>query len=80
MVTKPDPAKQYARRTADPTGQPSMRDAFRTTGTEPTRHLAARIPETLHKEIRQHLAERDISLQDFLRRAVTHELERDRTE
>lgn len=78
MVTKPDPAKQYARRSGTASPQRSMSEAFRPAAGETTRHLAARIPETLHKEVRQYLAEHDLTVQEFVRSAVIHELKRNK--
>lgn len=47
---------------------------------EPTRQLTARIPESLHRDLRQHLAVTDTSVQDFVRQAVANEIARQRGE
>lgn len=73
MVTKPDPSSRFARRSdralrsMSETLAPAVAD-------EPTRQLTARIPESLHKQVRQHVADRDISVQDFVRAAVIEAL------
>lgn len=79
MVTKPDPDKQYARRTP-PTATPSMSEAFRAPAGEKTRHIGARVPSSFHKEISVFLAEQDLSMQDFLTSAALHEMQRIRGE
>lgn len=76
MVTKPDPTSRYARRPAR-SGR-SMHETLTTEEVtpEPTRQLTARIPESMHKEVRRHVAEHDISVQDFVRAAVADALRR----
>ncbi|WP_422117845.1 hypothetical protein [Brachybacterium sp. UNK5269] len=69
MVTKPDPTSRFARRSERPrsmaeTMTPAAEPA------EPTRQLTARIPESLHREIRQYVAAHDITVQDLVRSAI----------
>lgn len=75
MVTEPNSTSPYARR---PRAEArSMSETFTpATSEERTRQLSARIPESLHKQIRQHLVDEDITVQEFVRRAVTNELAR----
>lgn len=79
MVRKADdagrfapPRKRASVRSMEETMQPE------TAKGEPTRQLTARVPESLHREIRQHVAVRDISVQDFVRNAVSEALARAR--
>lgn len=73
MVTKPDPSSRFARR-----GDRALRSMSETlapaVAAEPTRQLTARIPESLHKRVRQHVVDQDISVQDFVRVAVIEAL------
>jgi 16S rRNA U516 pseudouridylate synthase RsuA-like enzyme len=69
MATKPDPASRFARRSERPrsmaeTMTPAAQPA------EATRQLTARIPESLHREIRQYVAAHDITVQDLVRSAI----------
>lgn len=84
MVAKPDKASRYAPRAATPprsmteTLAPTVEDAPAPAPVSETRlrQLSARIPESMHKQIRQYLATYDITVQEFVRSAVIHELER----
>lgn len=67
------PGKKTPARSMEETLRPQAAHA------EPTRQLTARVPESLHREIRQHVAANDISVQDFVRSAVIEAMNRART-
>lgn len=76
MVRKADEDGRFAPRRRAPrsiseTMQPQPVEGER------TRQLTARVPESLHAEIRQYVAKRDISVQEFVRSAVTNALRND---